>query len=67
MGGRSSSQRWPICVARSSLIPRTAEAYHVIGDEIHDFDPERAIVFWRRLLALDPRMDVNQLISPPPC
>ena len=41
------------------LDPSYSEAYHVIGDEIHDFDPERAIAFWRRSLALDPKMDVN--------
>jgi tetratricopeptide (TPR) repeat protein len=41
------------------LDPSYSEAYHVLGDEIHDLDPERAIAFWRRSLALDPRMNVN--------
>jgi tetratricopeptide (TPR) repeat protein len=36
-----------------------SEGYHQIGDQILDFDPARAIQFYRRALALDPRMDVN--------
>jgi TolB-like protein len=36
-----------------------SEGYHQIGDQILDFDPARAIEFYRRALALDPRMDVN--------
>jgi TolB-like protein len=39
--------------------PSYSEAYHQIGDQIEDFDPERAIGFYRRALALDPRMDIN--------
>jgi TolB-like protein len=35
-----------------------AEAYHRIGDAIHDFDPDRAVAFFRRSLDLDPRQDV---------
>jgi tetratricopeptide (TPR) repeat protein len=36
-----------------------AEAYHLVGEQLHDFDPEQAIVFFRRSLAVDPRLDVN--------
>jgi non-specific serine/threonine protein kinase len=39
--------------------PTYSEGYHQIGDQILDFDPARAIQFYRRALALDPRMDVN--------
>jgi tetratricopeptide (TPR) repeat protein len=39
--------------------PTFSEGFHQIGDEILDFDPARAIAFYRRALALDPRMDVN--------
>jgi TolB-like protein len=37
-----------------------AEAIHLIGDAIVDFDPERAITFYRKSLALEPRMQLNQ-------
>jgi TolB-like protein len=37
-----------------------AEAHHLIGDQLHDFDPERAIAFFRQSLALDPRLDVSR-------
>jgi TolB-like protein len=40
------------------LDPSYAEAYHDVGDAIHDFDPDRAVAFFRRTLALDPRQDV---------
>jgi len=36
-----------------------SEGFHQIGDQIRDFDPARAIRFYRRALALDPHMDVN--------
>ena len=36
-----------------------AEAYHLVGDAIDDFDPERALAFFRKSLALDSRYDVN--------
>jgi non-specific serine/threonine protein kinase len=39
--------------------PTYSEGYHQIGDQIQDFDPARALDFYRRALALDPRMDVN--------
>jgi TolB-like protein len=39
--------------------PSYSEAFHQIGDQIEDFDPERAIKFDRQALALDPRMDIN--------
>jgi TolB-like protein len=42
-----------------ALDPGFSEGYHQIGDEIQDFDPERSIAFYRRALALDPRMDIN--------
>jgi TolB-like protein len=35
-----------------------AEAYHLTGDAINDFDPDRALAFYRRSLALDPRQAV---------
>jgi len=41
--------------------PSFAEAYHQVGDQIQDFDPELAIRFYRRSLQLDPRMDVSRL------
>jgi hypothetical protein len=34
-----------------------AEAYHLAGNAVHDFDPERALSLFRRSLALDPRQD----------
>jgi tetratricopeptide (TPR) repeat protein len=37
-----------------------AEAYRQIGDQIADFDPDRAIAFYRHALALDPRMLVSR-------
>ena len=36
-----------------------AEAIHLIGDLIADFDPERSIAFYRKSLELEPRMQVN--------
>jgi TolB-like protein len=41
--------------------PSYAEGYHVIGDQILDFDPALAIDFWRRSLTLDPRMDSSRV------
>jgi len=35
-----------------------AEAYHLVGDAVHDFDPDRALAFFRRSLALDPRQEI---------
>jgi TolB-like protein len=42
------------------LDPSYADGYHLIGDELHDFDPEQAIAFFRKSLALDPRSDIRQ-------
>jgi tetratricopeptide (TPR) repeat protein len=42
-----------------AIDPAFSEGYHQIGDQIQDFDPERAIAFYRRALAIDPRMDIN--------
>jgi TolB-like protein len=39
--------------------PSYAEALHLIGDVIVDFEPERAIEFYRKSLDLEPRMQVN--------
>jgi tetratricopeptide (TPR) repeat protein len=39
--------------------PSYAEGIHLIGDLIVDFDPERAIAFYRKSLELEPRMQVN--------
>jgi adenylate cyclase len=39
--------------------PSYAEGIHLIGDLIVDFDPQRAIAFYRRSLDLEPRMQVN--------
>jgi TolB-like protein len=36
-----------------------AEGIHLIGDLIVDFDPQRAIAFYRKSLDLEPRMQVN--------
>jgi len=33
-----------------------ADAYQQIGDQIADFDPDRAVAFYRRALTFDPRM-----------
>jgi TolB-like protein len=41
--------------------PTFTEAYHQIGDQIEDFDPDLAVRFYRRSLQLDPRMDVSRL------
>ena len=37
------------------LDPSFAEGFHQIGDQIIDFDPDRAIGFYRRAIALDPK------------
>ena len=39
--------------------PTFSEGFHEIGDQILDVDPARAIAFYRRALALDPRMEIN--------
>ena len=39
--------------------PSYAEGIHLIGDLIVDFDPQRAIAFYRKSLDLEPRMQVN--------
>ena len=36
-----------------------AEGIHLIGDLIVDFDPARAVAFYRKSLDLEPRMQVN--------
>jgi non-specific serine/threonine protein kinase len=41
------------------LDPTFSEGFHQIGDQILEFDPVRAIAFYRRAIELDPRMDVN--------
>ena len=41
------------------LDPSSADAYHLVGDVIADFDSERALAFFRKSLALDSRFDVN--------
>ncbi|MCU1383704.1 MAG: serine/threonine protein kinase [Acidobacteria bacterium] len=38
-----------------------SDAYHLVGDAVGDFDPERAVAFFRKSLALDPRQDVVRL------
>ena len=43
-----------------ALDPSYSEGYHQIGDQIADFDPARAMAFYRRALALDPLMSVNR-------
>lgn len=40
------------------LDPSYAEAFRQVGDQIQDFDPERAIAFYQQALGLDPRFDV---------
>ena len=35
-----------------------ADAYHLIGDATFDFDPERAVAFLQKSVALDPRADI---------
>jgi tetratricopeptide (TPR) repeat protein len=41
------------------LDPSSADAYHLVGDVIADFDSERALAFFRKSLELDSRFDVN--------
>ena len=41
--------------------PSFTEAYHQIGDQITDVDPDLAIRFYRRSLELDPQFDVSHL------
>jgi TolB-like protein len=41
------------------LDPSYSEAYRTIGDQILDIDPDRAMAFYRKSLALDPRLDIN--------
>src|SRR4051794_6300844 len=40
------------------LDPSYADAYHLIGDATVDFDPERAVLFLQKSVALDPRPDI---------
>jgi TolB-like protein len=40
--------------------PSFTEAYHQIGDQIVDVDPELAIRFYRRSLEIDPRFDASR-------
>jgi TolB-like protein len=37
-----------------------ADAYQQIADQIADFDPDRAMAFYRRALAFDPRMTASR-------
>jgi TolB-like protein/predicted Ser/Thr protein kinase len=39
--------------------PSFSEGYHQIGDQIQDFDPERAIAFYRKSVELDPRLTIS--------
>jgi TolB-like protein len=41
--------------------PSFTEAYHQIGDQITDVDPDLAIRFYRRSLEIDPRFEVSHL------
>jgi len=43
------------------LDPSYGAAYHAIGDQIRDFDPERAIAFYRRSLIVDPYLEMNRV------
>jgi len=36
------------------------EGYHQIGDQIKDFDPERAIAFYRKSIDVDPRLTASR-------
>jgi TolB-like protein len=40
------------------LDPSYADAYHLIGDATFDFDPERAVAFLQKSVALDPRPEI---------
>jgi len=42
-----------------ALDPSFAEAYHQIGDQIQDVDPERSLAFYRKALELDPQLDIT--------
>jgi TolB-like protein len=42
------------------LDPSYGEAYHLVGDQLHDFDPGQAIAFFRQSLALDAKLDVSR-------
>jgi tetratricopeptide (TPR) repeat protein len=39
--------------------PSYAEGYHLIGEQLQDFDPEQAISLFRKSLTLDSRLDVS--------
>jgi tetratricopeptide (TPR) repeat protein len=41
--------------------PSYADAFHLIGDQIVDVDREPALSFYRKSLALDPRLDVSRI------
>jgi TolB-like protein len=41
--------------------PSFTEAYHQIGDQIMDVDPDLAARFYRRSLEIDPRLDVSRI------
>ncbi len=41
--------------------PSFAEAYHQAGDQVVDFDPQRALGFYRNCLEVDPRYDITYL------
>jgi TolB-like protein len=43
------------------LDPSYAEAYDLVGNLVDDFDSERALAFFRKSLALDPRFDMNHV------
>jgi tetratricopeptide (TPR) repeat protein len=43
-----------------TIDPSYSEGYHQIGDQIADFDPGRALLFYRRALAIDPLMSVTR-------
>jgi len=61
IGLAADSLRDALAALRKSieLDPTFSEGFHQIGDQILEFDPVRAIAFYRRALELDPRMDVN--------
>jgi TolB-like protein len=42
------------------LDPSYAQVYHLVGDQLFDFDPEQAIAFYKKSLDLDPRHKESQ-------